>query len=286
VWHEWYGRATTPRPSAAEEEAEEPASPLPFVLLLILTGSLLTIGPEFVYLRDNFGVRINTVFKFYYQAWVLFGVAAPFALFFLAQHFRRGVKVVLPLLAIGGYAVLFGMGLLFPLNGVPSRAAEFRGPADAPERVPPTLNGLAHIQRYNAGEYDAIMWLRNNIEGNPTILEAVGGQYSNFGRFSASTGLPTVLGWAGHQYQWRGSDTPEPAERDPAVADIYRAPAWESGRAAEMLNKFDVELIVVGQLEQTAYGDNGRLPGAEKFTDRLQVAYENSSVTIYRWHPE
>ena len=33
---------------------------MPFVLLLILTGVLLTLGPEFVYLRDNFGVRLNT----------------------------------------------------------------------------------------------------------------------------------------------------------------------------------------------------------------------------------
>ncbi|MEM8862201.1 MAG: DUF2298 domain-containing protein, partial [Chloroflexota bacterium] len=38
---------------------------LPFVLLLIFTGTLLTIGPEYVYLKDNFGQRINTIFKFY-----------------------------------------------------------------------------------------------------------------------------------------------------------------------------------------------------------------------------
>ena len=36
---------------------------LPFALLLILTAALLTLGPEFVYLRDNFGQRLNTTFK-------------------------------------------------------------------------------------------------------------------------------------------------------------------------------------------------------------------------------
>ena len=36
--------------------------PLPFVLLLIFTGALLTLGPEFVYLRDFFGTRLNTEF--------------------------------------------------------------------------------------------------------------------------------------------------------------------------------------------------------------------------------
>ncbi|HEX6387094.1 MAG TPA: DUF2298 domain-containing protein, partial [Anaerolineae bacterium] len=50
-----------------DRDSSSPA-PLPFILLLIFTGALLTLGPEFVYLRDNFGVRLNTVFKFYYQA--------------------------------------------------------------------------------------------------------------------------------------------------------------------------------------------------------------------------
>ena len=62
---------------------------LPFVLLLILTGLLLTLGPEFVYLRDNFGVRLNTTFKFYYQAWVMFGVAAVFGLDYLLSLRRN-----------------------------------------------------------------------------------------------------------------------------------------------------------------------------------------------------
>ncbi|MCX7670221.1 MAG: DUF2298 domain-containing protein, partial [Anaerolineae bacterium] len=39
-----------------------------FALLLIGLALLLTFGVEFVYLRDLFGTRMNTVFKFYYQA--------------------------------------------------------------------------------------------------------------------------------------------------------------------------------------------------------------------------
>ena len=44
-----------------------------FVLCLVAIGSLLTFMPEFAYLRDNFGYRMNTVFKFYYQSWLLLG---------------------------------------------------------------------------------------------------------------------------------------------------------------------------------------------------------------------
>src|SRR5690606_29189514 len=42
-----------------------------FALLLIGLGLFLVLVPEYVYLRDNFGTRMNMVFKFYYQAWVL-----------------------------------------------------------------------------------------------------------------------------------------------------------------------------------------------------------------------
>ncbi len=47
-----------------------------FILLLLSLGALLILGPDFLYLRDNFGYRINTVFKFYYQAWILLSLAA------------------------------------------------------------------------------------------------------------------------------------------------------------------------------------------------------------------
>lgn len=54
-----------------------------FTLLLIGAGAVLTLAPDFVYLRDNFGVRINTVFKLYYQGWLLFSLASAFAVWSL-----------------------------------------------------------------------------------------------------------------------------------------------------------------------------------------------------------
>ncbi|MCL4263874.1 MAG: hypothetical protein KJ069_11695 [Anaerolineae bacterium] len=258
-------------------------SPLPFALLLIITGILLTLGPEFLYLRDNFGVRLNTIFKFYYQAWALFGVAAIFGLYALWQATSGATKIV-PVLTTAGYGLALLLSLLFPFYAVQSRAVEFRGRVGAEFRQPPTLNGLAAMQNFNFDEYAAILWLRENAEGAPVILEAVGGQYSEYGRVSASTGLPTLLGWAGHEYQWRGSSTQEPAVRDPAVRDIYTASTWENSNAALLLNDYGVELIYLGQLERNTYGLLG--PALDKFSDRLEVAYQNNSVTIYRWLPE
>ncbi|WP_420631926.1 DUF2298 domain-containing protein [Candidatus Leptofilum sp.] len=258
-------------------------SPLPFALLLIATGALLTLGPEFVYLRDNFGVRLNTVFKFYYQAWVMFGVAGLFGLSYLWLAARESGRKLIPAGVTVVYTAVFVGTLLFPYYAVQSRAIEFRGPVESASRQPPTLNGLAQTAAFNPDEYAAIMWLRDNVDGTPTIVEAVGGQYSAYGRISASTGIPTLLGWAGHEYQWRGYTTPEPAERDPVVRDIYTLPGWDNNNIASVLDVYSVDYIYVGHLERNTYGLDGRLPGSNKFSEQLEVAYQNGSVTIYRW---
>jgi YYY domain-containing protein len=267
----WVQRLEQP----AGEKTTWPES-LPFVLLLVATGALLTLGPEFVYIRDNFGVRLNTVFKFYYQAWVLFGVAALFGLDYILRRNKAAGG-----LAITGYLLMLAVAFLFPIKGVASRAAEFRGPADSADRQPPTLDGLAQVNQYNSSEYEALMWLRQNVAGAPVVLEAVGGSYSpvGHGRVSANTGLPTILGWPGHEYQWRGT-TSEPAEREPIIKQIYNE--TDLTQVAPLLNRYGVEYIYIGQLEQSEYNP----AGLEKFGQQLQVAFSNGGVTIYRWQPQ
>ncbi|HYH13431.1 MAG TPA: DUF2298 domain-containing protein, partial [Thermomicrobiales bacterium] len=51
-------------------------------------GLLLTLIPEFVYLLDAFGTRMNTIFKLYLQAWLLCGVATTLGLVYLWQRLR------------------------------------------------------------------------------------------------------------------------------------------------------------------------------------------------------
>ena len=84
-----------------------------FVLLLIGMGLVLTLFPEFLYLKDNFGVRINTVFKFYYQAWVLWSIVGAYAVYSIMADsslplphplLRLGFAVALALSAVAGLA--------------------------------------------------------------------------------------------------------------------------------------------------------------------------------------
>lgn len=247
---------------------------LPFVLLMVLTGALLTLGPEYLYLKDNFSQRLNTVFKFYYQAWVMFGAAAIVALHYLLREVR-----VAGLITGVVYTLGLAIALLFPYYAVTARAAEYRGDVNAEFRRPPTLNGLISVQNSDPDEYAALLWLRDNVPGEPVILEAVGGAYSNYGRVSASTGLPTVIGWANHEWQWRGSDHPEPGPREKAVPEMYNNPDWATVR--DMLTTYQVEYVYVGSLERSNYSEEG----LAKFAQYMDVAYQNNSVIIYRWQP-
>jgi YYY domain-containing protein len=256
---------------------------LPFLLLLILTGLLLTLGPEFVYLRDNFGVRLNTTFKFYYQAWVMFGVAAVVAVDFLWALAQGSGRRLAAASVTALYGLALSVALLFPVFAVQSRAIEYRGPPDSVERRPPTLDGLAYLQYFNPSEYEAIMWLIGQTTSSdkppPVILEAVGGQYSGFARISANTGLPTLVGWPGHQWQWRGSDHPEPGRRQSIVEQIYTS--GDPDIIGFLLDQFAVNYIYVGDLEASTYGP----VGLERLRDRLEVAFANDRVTIYHWQP-
>jgi len=57
-----------------------------FVWCLTGTAAALVAAGELVYLRDIFGIRMNTVFKLYYQAWLLLGISAAAALMWLAPR--------------------------------------------------------------------------------------------------------------------------------------------------------------------------------------------------------
>ena len=268
---------TSPDPLTSEQQSARNRlslpTVLPFVFLLVLTGVLLVLGPEFVYLKDNFGQRLNTIFKFYYQAWVLFGIAALFGLDYLLRNFRLA-----GILTTSAYGVVLLASLLFPYYAVQSRAAEYRGSTASESRAPATLDGLAYIERYNPDELEAITWLDNNADGKAVVVEAVGGQYTNYGRISANTGIPTLLGWAGHEYQWRGS-TAEPAVRGSAVEIIYDGLDWEHITA--LLDEYDVSYIFLGSLERSTLTPRAE----ESFDQHLDLAFENESVKIYRWTP-
>jgi uncharacterized membrane protein len=117
----------------------------------------------------------------------------------------------------------------------------------------------------------AIQWLKTAPPG--IVLEAVGGSYSSFGRVSTMSGKPTVLGWPGHESQWRGGSR-EMGSRQSDVEQIYRSAGWED--VEELLRKYNVKYVFVGSLERSYYGVN-----ESKFMLHLTPVFEQGQVTVY-----
>ena len=168
---------------------------------------------------------------------------------------------------LGVTTVILAAALVYPVTVTFERTGGFRNPQ--------SLNGLVHVQRDDPAEYDAIQWLNQNVEGTPVILEAVGGDFSDFARVSSRTGLPTVLGWPNHERTWRSSDAPFAAREDD-VRRIYETA--DPLEARQLLEKYDVEYVYVGRLEREEYGEEG----LARFREFMVPVFENDSVTIYQ----
>ncbi|HEX7433956.1 MAG TPA: DUF2298 domain-containing protein, partial [Anaerolineaceae bacterium] len=236
-------------------------------VLMVLTGALLLIGPEFVYLRDNFGTRMNTLFKFYFQVWVLWGTASAFGLAYLLETARRpGWKIGLGLVS----ALTLLAGLIYLPAGLVSKTTAFSSA--------PTLDGMAYFAKDDADDWAAIQWLTQNVAGNPVILEGTRGAYwleGRSSRISMATGLPTVMGWANHEGQWRGKDFGQVAGREGDIRTIYQSRDW--AQTESLLNQYQVRYIIVSPLEKDWY----RPAYTQKFDDHLKRVFKSGDVSIY-----
>lgn len=233
-----------------------------FVIILILFGVLLTAFPEFFYLRDQFGTRMNTIFKFYFQAWIFWGIAAAAGsviLFTRLSGWRSAVFQVIWTLTIVA-------GLAYPTLMLWNKTDGFN-------MKEWTLDGNTYIKRYNPDEHEAISWLQAAPIG--VVVEAVGGSYTDFARVSTRTGLPTVLGWPGHESQWRGGGE-EMGSRFDDIKLLYETSDWKT--AAEILQRYNVRYIFIGSLERSTY----RVEMA-KFDENLSRIFSNAGVTILEY---
>jgi uncharacterized membrane protein len=250
--------------------------PAIFGLTLTAVALLLILGCEFFFVGDVFTSRMNTVFKLYYQAWLLLALAGGFALYYLASGWRVTFPRERPYrFAWAGLAGLLLVGAaLYPVGGTMNRAAPYSGE----EKI--IVGGSLHgIGNKSPDELAGIAFLNGLAAGQDFVIaEAVGDDYQENGRISMATGLPTILGWKGHEDQWRGGDCTPCIGRFEDVEALYRTA--DTAQMRQIFDKYTVSFVYVGPLERDRYGADG---GLAKFTE-LPVAFESESgaVTIYR----
>ena len=278
---------------------EEGSGPELFALLMLAVALALGIGVEFFKVKLVDPGRMNTVFKFYFHAWTLMALASAYFAWRLGamtvpRHltFRRGVWTA-------ALVLLIVAGMVYPVAATPERAKQRFNDS------PTTIDGMAYMpsavyfdDRDRSGsieppevlelvwDYHAIIWLQDNIEGSPVILEGNSGLYTWGSRVSVYTGLPTVVGWDWHQQQQRWEDRDHVSARRADVQALYATTDLDYTR--RLLEKYNVRYIYVGQLERLYYPQ----PGLDKFElmslhGLLEPVYPipaspNPEVKIYR----
>jgi uncharacterized membrane protein len=171
------------------------------VLFMIATGLAITIFVEIFVLDGDIG-RMNTIFKFYLQTWVMFAISSAMAIGWMisemhtwSPNWRNSWSIV------GG--ILLASAMLYIITGGSEKISDRMTPG----KVPPTLDSITYMDYATYSEegkdmdlsqdFRAIRWIQDNIKGSPVILEGApaGVQYTWYSRYSIYTGLPAVVGW-------------------------------------------------------------------------------------------
>jgi len=257
--------------------------PEAFLIVLALLGTLGVLGVEFFYVGEYFNTRVITLFKVGYTAWTLLGVASLCAAYEIlrADGPVRHVRAAVPRAAARAVPLTTAaVGLLLPFGAIPARLHP--RPLVNVIIEPRTLDGMA---TWNADDRKAIAFLRTmDDRQRHVILEAPHNargvsDYSQSGRMSAATGIPTVIGWLSHEAQWRGTTDRDLRLRAADADAMYTTPNARQMRA--LMRRYGVDLVYVGPLEYEVYG-----PDVAARFEGLPVVFHAGNATVYAVPPD
>ena len=257
------------------------------VLFMVGSGLFLTVLVEVIVLVGDLG-RMNTVFKFYLQVWVLFAISAGASLGWLLPEMEKWHPRWRLAWEITGTVLVAGAALFLLISGwdkVRDRVSV---------RTPHSMDGMAYMQfaQYSDNgqtydldqDYRAIRWMQTNVQGSPVIVEANTTEYRWGSRYTIYTGLPGVVGWNWHQRQQRAL-TPGNwvTDRVDQVGQFYQT--TDTAEAQKFLDRYNVRYIIVGLLERAYFTG----PGLDKFPaldgTLWTKVYDDQQTQIYEVLP-
>ena len=261
---------------------------------MALLGLGVALGVEVIYVRDFLDnspwERMNTVFKFYYQVWILFALGAALAFAWLVRRFwapspdelgdeesaasefarpravsllRAGNWLARQAWTVTLILLVFG-STVFLVEGTQARIQDpaiwvaVQPPPDGVQPQGLSLDGMAYMRGWYPSDYDAITWMNEHIGGMPVIVEASGGVYNWYGRVSIYTGLPDVV-QLGHESEQRyGGQQPFGDQIAPRQQDVEQF--WgtaDAEGAASFLTRYHVGYIYLGKVERECFSKQG-----------------------------
>jgi len=255
-----------------------------FILILIALSFLLIILPEIIYVRDIYPThfRANTMFKFFYQSWLMLGAVVGTTIVILTTKLANGKLLTYAYVVM--VSIFIFAGATYGIKATEQGFGGFNG-------AKKSIDGTAYLDTKYPDDSKAIDWINQNIEGQPVMAEGVGDSYTDYTRIASNTGLPTVIGWPVHEWLWRGSysDPLLPQtdlEATTGIADTVSTRVEDIKLLYEtadihviktLVEKYDIEYIFVGTLEREKYTFN-----EETLHTMFPTVYENNSTYILK----
>jgi YYY domain-containing protein len=213
-----------------------------FALGLFCAAWILSVGVELFYIRDAFDDRMNTLFKFYYQTWTLYALAAAVAIASLwSMTVRRTWRRATLAVATTAAVVLASAYPVVSSYQWTSGFAYWHG-----------LDGIAYARETDPDDLAAIDWLAEHASPGDVVLEAAGCSYLPsgrlpFNRVAMITGIPTVVGWGNnHQRQWRAGQPERLQEIPVRAADVA---AMFTDPSSDLVDRYGVSWLFLGEYE-------------------------------------
>ncbi len=212
--------------------------------LLLSTLSILLVVENFR-IVDLFNNRMNTIFKSYFQVWILMALFIPVVISKININIKNKDKNML---------IIFLISIFF-ISSIQLSSNIYYSTNRFNKEI--TLNSSNFIENIFPGSSEVIAWIKENTKKEDIIFYEVGSDYNVTSFFSAFTGRSTPIGWPGHQKQW-GRDNKEINQR---IVDLENP--------LENLKKYKIKYYIVNNDIKIEKGD-------------LVQVFDNKKFKIYK----
>jgi uncharacterized membrane protein len=140
-----------------------------------------------------------------------------------------------------------------------------------------TLDGSDYLRTQAPAEYGAVLWLQENGRPGDVLIQAYGEEFdASTSRLSAWTGTPALLGWPGHEAQWRGDDR-EVARRMQDIDTLYTS--RDPQAFLSLARSYGATYLYIGEHERARYGiDDARIAWYSRF---LPLYYGQDETALF-----
>lgn len=250
-----------------QTSCQRPNYLLLFTLSLFFISYMTLAATELFYIKDIFGNRMNTMFKFYYQVWIYLGIGSSLVVFSLLLILEKTNISKRSILLVCSLCMLT-LGIIGPAY----YSLALLGTHEFISLKDMNIDGTSFISYENPTEMAAITWLTQQKPAN--IVETYGTDYSSAGRISSLSGNSTILAWPGHQIQWRANQS-EILRLTMEINTIYESTDYALTHA--LIKKHAIKYIYIGNRELKSHA----LIKLSKFNDLYSLAYSNNGISIY-----